>query len=239
MASLTDEARKRANLPVLQRSDPTVLDIIGSASHVVLYEFQQGEQQWEKKDVDGSLFVVKKSELPRFQLAILNRSAADNWTLPILHGFEMQNSDPFLIFRQPGGEEAILGVWFHDANERAAVATTLEKVVKSLEQVAEIEKKHVAAPIEPKDYSTVASALLSPLSLSADSQQQPKTQQQHQGEEQKNSQQPQQPPVLDKKSLQLALLSLLQDDRFLDLIHAQYLKVAQARSNRKQPLPNK
>ena len=41
-----------------------------------------------------------------------------------------------------------------------------------------------------------------------------------------------QPPMLDKKSLQLALLSLIQDDRFLDLLHAQYLKVAHARANR-------
>mmetsp|Transcript_16474 Transcript_16474/g.24302 ORF Transcript_16474/g.24302 Transcript_16474/m.24302 type:complete len:81 (+) Transcript_16474:405-647(+) len=40
-------------------------------------------------------------------------------------------------------------------------------------------------------------------------------------------------PLLDKKNLQLALLSLIQDDRFLDLIHAQYVKVANARSNKK------
>jgi mRNA-decapping enzyme 1B len=37
------------------------------------------------------------------------------------------------------------------------------------------------------------------------------------------------PPPLDKKSLQLALLSLIQDDRFLDLVHSQYLRVVHAR----------
>ena len=40
--------------------------------------------------------------------------------------------------------------------------------------------------------------------------------------------------VLDKKNLQLALMSLIQDERFLDLIHAQYVKVAQARANKKE-----
>jgi len=39
--------------------------------------------------------------------------------------------------------------------------------------------------------------------------------------------------VLDKKSLQLTLLSLIQDDRFVDLIHAQYIKVATARQGKK------
>jgi hypothetical protein len=40
--------------------------------------------------------------------------------------------------------------------------------------------------------------------------------------------------VLDKKSLQLTLLSLLQDDRFLDLVHSQYLKVVRARAAKQQ-----
>ena len=38
--------------------------------------------------------------------------------------------------------------------------------------------------------------------------------------------------VLDKKNLQLALMSLIQDERFLDLIHAQYVKVSNARSKK-------
>ena len=49
----------------------------------------------------------------------------------------------------------------------------------------------------------------------------------------KNKSQPQPPQtqsvVIDKKSLQLTLLSLIQDERFIDLIHAQYLKVVNAR----------
>jgi hypothetical protein len=39
----------------------------------------------------------------------------------------------------------------------------------------------------------------------------------------------QSPMILDKKNLQLALLSLIQDDRFIDLIHTQYVKIAHAR----------
>jgi mRNA-decapping enzyme 1B len=37
---------------------------------------------------------------------------------------------------------------------------------------------------------------------------------------------------LDKRSLQLALLSLVQDERFLDLIHTQYLRVVQRRQDK-------
>jgi len=44
--------------------------------------------------------------------------------------------------------------------------------------------------------------------------------------------QTQTPTTLDKKSLQLALLSLIQEERFLDLLHAQYLKVHHSRTNK-------
>jgi mRNA-decapping enzyme 1B len=40
--------------------------------------------------------------------------------------------------------------------------------------------------------------------------------------------------ALDKKSLQLALLSLIQDERFLDLLHTQYLKVVRTRAKKQQ-----
>mmetsp|Transcript_14842 Transcript_14842/g.23194 ORF Transcript_14842/g.23194 Transcript_14842/m.23194 type:complete len:250 (-) Transcript_14842:3695-4444(-) len=247
-SSLTADARKKANLRVLQRLDASVLDIVDSASHVVLYEFQQTEQKWEKKNVDGSLFLVKKSEQPRFQLVILNRSSADNWSLPILLGFQMQDSDPFLIFRQNdqdnNGGESILGIWFHDAKERVAFAQLLDKVAKSLEYVAESDKNHVPLQV---DQGAAAAALLSPLSLNENNATTPQTKatpaaasvnEQHSTGGPQQAQQQQQPLVLDKKSLQLALLSLIQDDRFLDLIHAQYLKVAHARSSRKPPSNN-
>ena len=45
------------------------------------------------------------------------------------------------------------------------------------------------------------------------------------------------PPPLDKKSLQLSLLSLIQDDRFIDLIHSQYVKVVRARATKLSSTP--
>lgn len=39
---------------------------------------------------------------------------------------------------------------------------------------------------------------------------------------------------LDKKALQLALLSLIQDDRFLDLLHSQYIRVVRTRMKKQQ-----
>lgn len=55
--SISEEAKRAANLRVLQRMDNEVIDILGSATHVVLYEFNTTEQAWEKRNCEG-LFLL-------------------------------------------------------------------------------------------------------------------------------------------------------------------------------------
>eukprot|EP00522_Entomoneis_paludosa_P017627 CAMPEP_0172464666 /NCGR_PEP_ID=MMETSP1065-20121228/51133_1 /TAXON_ID=265537 /ORGANISM="Amphiprora paludosa, Strain CCMP125" /LENGTH=73 /DNA_ID=CAMNT_0013220961 /DNA_START=45 /DNA_END=263 /DNA_ORIENTATION=+ len=64
MASVTEEARKKANLRMLQRTcDRNITDILASSTHVVLYQFAQAA--WSKSDVEGSLFLtITKSTTP-------------------------------------------------------------------------------------------------------------------------------------------------------------------------------
>eukprot|EP00548_Thalassiothrix_antarctica_P007522 CAMPEP_0194150146 /NCGR_PEP_ID=MMETSP0152-20130528/41732_1 /TAXON_ID=1049557 /ORGANISM="Thalassiothrix antarctica, Strain L6-D1" /LENGTH=274 /DNA_ID=CAMNT_0038852849 /DNA_START=155 /DNA_END=979 /DNA_ORIENTATION=+ len=258
---LSMEARRMANLRVLQRSDTFIESIIESATHVGLYEFLQDDQRWEKKPIEGSLFLVTRScdYLSCHQLVVLNRSSAKNWTIDVNCRMQLQNTDPYLIIRQNDDEEStILGIWFHNGEERDKIATLLSKAVKCLELI----------PTKPKsaiDPSMAASALLANFNIgegitpvfktpnpqsspgpnqklidSANKQQYNENQQILEGGQQtslkpqsRDDYPNQQHLVLDKKSLQLSLLSLIQDERFLDLIHAQYLKVAHARANRK------
>ncbi len=51
---ITEEAKRAANLRVLQKSDQYIVDIVGSATHVVLYEFNAVSKQWEKRNVEGA-----------------------------------------------------------------------------------------------------------------------------------------------------------------------------------------
>ena len=279
------EARRTANLRVLQRLDAQIVDLAITASHVVLYEFSLTTQQWVKKNVEGSLFVTKRSDVPRFKLIISNRNSTENLEVGITSTFQMQVREPYLIFRDAASasnnnsntaavtDEAIRGLWFHDGKEREQVHSYLENVVKSLQKIEEMErarepppslatnvneeggkttsaaaaspeKKKRGTPVEVNT-NAAGAALLSTLNLNDNSREQtPQVAQ---------SPQPSQPPAtptttpaaaaattqnhtntLDKKSLQLALLSLIQDERFLDLIHAQYLKVASSRAQREQ-----
>ena len=257
-ATIDAETRRTANLRVLQRIDPDVVDLAITATHVVLYEFNNGKRTWEKKNVEGSLFVTKRSSAPRFKIIVLNRSSTENLEVPITASFQMQVKEPYMIFRdgspsKGASDETIRGIWFHDGKERGQIASYLEQVVKSLVKIAEMEKDQPtpvkAAAAEAVDEETArkdaGAALLSTLTLGANRNDDPGAAQSESADQQpaqtKQSTVTTPSPisthqnlVLDKKSLQLSLLSLIQDDRFLDLIHAQYLKVVHTRAARQQ-----
>ena len=278
-AALNEDARKKANLRLLQRSiDPNIVDIVGSATHVVLYEYTQG---WEKSQVEGSLFLVaaQSGGQQQYSLAILNRHSTDNFHVPVTHTFQLQHKEPYLIFKQ---SPKILGIWFHNANERVIMASLLNQAIENLKGAAAAAPHPAQQQQTPPQHQRPPQPMppkASPVPMMHQHQQQPRTavspmaQQipQQQGtpvnrQAQANVASPSHlieplmnslfvspaaagvgtpnndanatPPrnipgvALDKKSLQLALLSLIQDDRFIDLLHAQYLKVAHARASR-------
>jgi mRNA-decapping enzyme 1B len=234
--NINEEARKQANLRLLQRSvDPSINNILGSATHVVLYKFAQSTQNWEKSNVEGSLFLAVKPS--GYLIVIVNRSSPDNYLMELSASFQLQHNDPYLIFKQPEqGETVIRGIWFPNSKERIVMNDLLSTVLEHLKtappkpQLANVPPRAAAAAT--LDQGAAFAALLSPLSLNAGaaSASAPPSASSQNIRQSSPSQSKQ--PMLDKKSLQLALLSLIQDERFIDLLHAQYLKVAHARAGR-------
>jgi mRNA-decapping enzyme 1B len=265
--NVNEQARKEANLRLLQRTmDRSISNILGSATHVVLYHFHQASQSWEKSNVEGSLFLAVRPS--GYLLVILNRNSPDNYPIELSRDFQLQQNDPYLIFKnyEEGKQAAtIRGIWFPNANERMQMNDLLTDVLQALKNSptsppplppATIAPTPARAPIDP---ASATAALLASLNLkpasnvtstspslstppttghpvpttetSIQPQPTPSTSTTSTMRQMSPSQHSNQ-PTLDKKSLQLALLSLIQDERFLDLLHAQYLKVHHARTGR-------
>ena len=183
--------------------------------------------------------MAKRSDAPVFKLIVLNRSSNENLEVPITSTFQMQMTGEYLIFRDGSAteHELVRGIWFHDGEERDNFVRYVENVVKAVGQMEEMSVKK-EAKVEAENAGAALLASLNLGSRDENTKNEPaRLQQQSQSKVEKPT------PVqtaengnltLDKKSLQLALLSLIQDERFLDLIHAQYLKVANARNAREQ-----
>eukprot|EP00966_Prymnesium_polylepis_P043252 1004312-Prymnesium_polylepis.1 len=111
------------NLSVLKRRDAAIQDVLDMAGHVVMYRFNEENQSWDRKNVEGSLFVVQRSVVPTHQFVVLNRLSSENLVENINDDFQMELTEQFLLYRNAAQE--INGIWFYSPTERAAMAELL------------------------------------------------------------------------------------------------------------------
>ncbi|KAK3447025.1 hypothetical protein EUGRSUZ_A02630 [Eucalyptus grandis] len=106
--NLDQNSTKVLNLTVLQRVDPSIEEILITSTHVTLYEFNIDSNQWSRKDVEGSLFVVKRNTQPRFQFIVLNRRSA---------------------------AQEVNGIWFYNPRECEEVANLFTRILSAYSKV--------------------------------------------------------------------------------------------------------
>ncbi|XP_059627717.1 mRNA-decapping enzyme-like protein [Cornus florida] len=133
MPNLDLKSTKLLNLTVLQRIDPFIEEILITAAHVTFYQFNIELSQWSRKDVEGSLFVVKRNTQPRFQFIVMNRRNTDNLVENLLGDFEYEVQVPYLLYRNASQE--VNGIWFYNARECEEVANLFNRILNAYSKV--------------------------------------------------------------------------------------------------------
>lgn len=131
--AMDEEGTRMLNLTVLQRLDPAVEDILMTAAHVTLYDFDTNLNQWSRKDVEGSLFVIKRNAQPRFQFIVMNRRNTDNRVENLLGDFEYQLQVPYIMYRNAAQE--VIGIWFYNAHECEEVVNLFSRILNAFSKV--------------------------------------------------------------------------------------------------------
>ncbi|KAJ4705319.1 mRNA-decapping enzyme-like protein [Melia azedarach] len=133
MPNLDQQSTKMLNLTVLQRIDPFIEEILITAAHVTFYEFNIESNQWSRKDVEGSLFVVKRNAQPRFQFIVMNRRNTENLVENLLGDFEYEVQVPYLLYRNASQE--VNGIWFYNPRECEEVANLFTRILNAYAKV--------------------------------------------------------------------------------------------------------
>ncbi|XP_015278359.1 PREDICTED: mRNA-decapping enzyme 1B isoform X1 [Gekko japonicus] len=116
------------SLAALQRHDPYISGILDVASQVALYTFGHRANEWEKTDVEGTLFVYTRSASPKYGFTIMNRLSMENRTEPITKDLDFQLQDPFLLYRN--ARLSIYGIWFYDKEECQRIAELMKNLTQ-------------------------------------------------------------------------------------------------------------
>ncbi|XP_059361340.1 mRNA-decapping enzyme 1B-like isoform X2 [Carassius carassius] len=121
------------SLAALKRLDPYIHSITDLASQVALYTFNNTTNEWEKTDVEGTLFVYNRLASPRHGFTILNRLSMDNLSEPITKDLDFQLQHPFLLYRN--ARLSIFGIWFYDKEDCQRIAELMKNLAGQEQQL--------------------------------------------------------------------------------------------------------
>lgn len=125
-------AKRTTNLAVLQKLNPNVLEIIGDATHVALYSFEAAAAKWERLGIEGACFVTRCAQSPFYNLFVLNKMGDEDFVLDIKTIINIKLQPPYVMLRYSGpGATCIVGLWFHDDAERAAMKDLVSRAMQS------------------------------------------------------------------------------------------------------------
>ncbi|KAI8148299.1 hypothetical protein BJV82DRAFT_591584 [Fennellomyces sp. T-0311] len=124
--------RQVLNLTVLQRHDPSVVEICDQSPHAVVYKFITDKNSWDKMGVEGVLFLVKRRTSPTYALFILNRLNMDNFCLYLSDIRDLSLSDEFLICQTSEGKAC--GLWLFEEKDRHRFLKRILQLRKTMEQ---------------------------------------------------------------------------------------------------------
>uniref|UniRef100_A0A7S2RPJ6 mRNA-decapping enzyme C-terminal domain-containing protein n=1 Tax=Rhizochromulina marina TaxID=1034831 RepID=A0A7S2RPJ6_9STRA len=240
-------ARDQMSLAFLKRADDEITEVLGSAAFVTMYLFDSASQAWNRSECEGPLFVVKRNNNPRFQMIVMNRLSRSNEVHDITASFFAECIEPYLIFRSnqtAAGDSDIHGTWFPDPAERQRIFQLLQRLI-SAQTVMESDnipsmQSIVKAPTSPAPKAT-------PPTQQQQQQQQPTENPSDPGPtgtaNSRNSGAPKlltpamilgegnvptltggkgSGPAAEKAALKAAVVALLDDEAFLDMIHQKY-----------------
>ncbi|KAM3914251.1 mRNA-decapping enzyme 1A isoform 2-T2 [Leptodactylus fuscus] len=116
------------SLAALRRNDPYISAIVDVSGQVALYIFSARANEWEKTDIEGTLFVYTRSAIPHHGFTIMNRLNMNNLVEPINKDLEFQLHEPFLLYRN--SSLSIYSIWFYDKSDCQRIAKLMTQVVE-------------------------------------------------------------------------------------------------------------
>lgn len=124
------ERRDAFNMKVLKRHDPGIVDIVGSAAFVVLYEL---EDEWTKSGIEGPMFLYRRSTAPYSGFFVLNRNGVENFDAKLQAEDDVELAGEFVHFRAASNEQ-VLGIWVYDTKERELIGNQMMKIHEDIRQ---------------------------------------------------------------------------------------------------------
>ncbi|CAF1316087.1 unnamed protein product [Adineta ricciae] len=131
-----EDQLNRINLQALQNRDPYITKIIDQAQRVCVYKFLADKREWERKDLEGTLFVYERTCEPYHGFVILSTVSRETFVQVIKASMEFKHSpnyEAFLQYKVDVGD--IYGIWFISKTDCPRVTECLKRLTIKAKEV--------------------------------------------------------------------------------------------------------
>jgi len=126
------------NFKALKKIDPYIERIVVSCSNTALYNFNTKRAEWERTEVEGTLFLFQREAEPKYGFTIMNRLNPENHIEPVTRQLDFQINPPFILYKN--SENEIRGLWFYSGEECQKIGDRIQELVKEVEREQEAKK---------------------------------------------------------------------------------------------------
>ncbi|KAK9895136.1 hypothetical protein P389DRAFT_89061 [Cystobasidium minutum MCA 4210] len=157
--------RLQLNLKVLQRHDPSIVEILDSTSYVVLYKYvpapnadaeDPADMQWVKTSIEGSMFVFRRTQAPYYGFFILNRHGVENFSHYLEDEANLELTPEYIIVQD--GEDQIKGIWVFEEDHRDRLGQKMLELSRLSKQGNTMSKAAASVPSHASNNDSPSSA---------------------------------------------------------------------------------
>ncbi|SCO71691.1 mRNA-decapping enzyme subunit 1, putative [Plasmodium vivax] len=124
--------REKICFKMLKSIDIYITEIIMKSSFVTVYKMKEDELKWVRADIEGFLYIVRRSIKPTYRLIITNKKN-ENHLVQDIHGRINLSTDQNYIFYRVHNEESNLkstySLWFYSTEEKEKIYSMLRELV--------------------------------------------------------------------------------------------------------------
>lgn len=199
-----------ADQRMLLQQDPDIEQVVAHCKFVVTYFMEQDANRtgWRKSDIEGPVVIVRRRTAPRYVLIVKNSANGKELRDAVHPDWELDCQEHYVFFKVEDAGQRIRGLWFDNDNDRIKLEQVLERIFEELRNPPPVD----TLPSQRQDLSKAAPGLGAPPARDHS-----KPQNGHQLGIIESQTAPSQ-LVITKDSLRASILSLADDDQFLDMI---------------------
>jgi hypothetical protein len=128
----TKTSDESINLRTLKCIDDTIDEILQFGGQVAVYKFSFHLNEWERKEIEGSMFVISRKVKPNYAFVVINRLNTTNMFQTIGHNLDTKLQVPYLLYKNANNE--IFCIWFYNESDCLNVGHKLQDIITKLSQ---------------------------------------------------------------------------------------------------------